>query len=207
MSKMNSSSANAPAVHSQRLHFVTLSSLMGSRSLSGLPTRQLKVLLEAGGGVAQIDSLSTALLPKALQALEGHKNPLEWLKKMVEHSDLLRRRGLDYLVVDTLQYTPKPELNEVTPLLQTLSQQGVQIVVVDQDRTPIFFTSMREVIRTDDFMKIYVKSLWSQSRALGRKRLTRAEPAARTPEAVKPMAAKAAQPARGFRFMERIFVA
>jgi len=180
--------------------------LMGSRSLSGWPTRQLKARMEACVG-AQVDWLSTSKLPQSLQVSTGHKKPLDWLKNMVETSDLLRQRGLDYLVLDTLQYTPESELSEITPMLQTLSQQGVQIVVVDQHQTPIFFTSMREVIRTDDFMKIYVKSLWLQSRALGPKRLTRAEPAARTPEKVKPMAAKAAQPARGFRLMERIFVA
>lgn len=183
-------------MRSQRLHFISLSNLMGSHSLSGLPIRQLKARMAACVG-GQIDALSTAKLPKALQALCGHKKPLDWLKKMVEDSDLLRDRGLDYLVLDTLQYTPESELNEITQLLQTLSQLGVQIVVFDQHQAPIFFTSMREVICTNDFMKIYVKSLWSQSRALGPKRVKRAPAAAKE---------ELTRPAARFRLMERIFV-
>lgn len=196
-------------MHGQCLNFITLSSLMGSRSLSGMPTGQLKARMEDYVG-AQIDSLSSAKLPKALQVLRGHKKPLDWLKNMVRYSDLLRSQGLDYLVLDTLQYTPESELDRITPILQTLSQQGVQIVVVDQDQSPIFFASMREVICTDDFMRIYVKSLWMQSRVLEPKRIRRTESPVRAPGKVKEVEVKVAslaKPAAGFRFMERIFVA
>lgn len=197
----------------QRYKFITLSGLMGTPSLTSLPQRKLKELLAACKGASVFDVLSSASFPRAMKELDGCKKPCDWLNSLIEHSDVLKDRGLHYLVIDTLQHLMASQVESVLPMLKTLARQGVQIVVIDQHHTPIFFTSMREVVCTDDFMKIYVKSLWSQSRALGPTR-------AKTPVPTKPAPVvakghgrnRARPPARttiktGIQFMERIFVA
>lgn len=193
---LNLSNRNSSAIGTMDSKFIALSSLMKSSSLSGLDLTELKTLLQVAEGRGTFSNFRTTRLPCALKSRLGNKDPCGWLEEIIVHSDELQMMGLGYLVLDTLQYLPRHSIRQLIPLLQLLPQHGIHVVMIDKGQSPIFFTTMREVTCTDQFLDIYVQSLWLESMVLNK------------PEPVlAPRSSKAhRKPAREFKMLERIFV-
>lgn len=176
--------------------FITLSSLMKSRSLSCLGLTELKTLLQSAEGRGILKNFRTTRLPSELQSRLGSKDPCGWLEELIAHSDVLQMMRLDYLVLDTLQHLQRHSILQLIQLLQLLPKHGIHVVVIDKDQSPIFLTSMWEVTCTDQFLNIYVQSLWQESMVLSKQ-----EPV------VAPRRTNAhRKPVREFKMLERIFV-
>lgn len=175
--------------------FLALSGLMRTRSLSGLLLSDMTAPLAAVLGQHKLEPLSIGRLPVVLREQVGIRRPAEWLAQLIAHSDCLKRHGLNCLLLDTLQYLEPPELGQVAPRLQLLAQRGIQTVVMDQDRCPIVLGTLHEIVATDQYIDIYVRSLQQRSWALTQSQQEAAEQARR----------RRLQPRR-FRLLERVFV-
>lgn len=175
--------------------FITLSSLMKSSSLSGLSLDEIRVKLQDSCR-EPAGAINLSRVPDALKQLIGEKNPCDWVERLIDNSSSLKTLGFTHLVVDTLEHLPVHQLNKIILFLKNMPQHSIHVVVIDQAKTPIFLTTMREVIRTDEFMGIYVKSLWTQSLQMASHRVV-----------AKRHSRPAAPPqSKGFKMMERIFV-
>lgn len=179
------------------IKFITLSSLMKCKSLSGLTRTEMATRLETSIGQGIFSLFNGALLPDSLQQMYGNKNPGAWLENIIVHSDKLKDFGLEYLIIDTLENLPYQAVNKIGSLLQTISQHGIHIVAIDKDKNPILLNTMREIICTDEFIKIYVKSIREQSSTINHKKEAAAHHAHRAPR----------KSAGHFQRMEQIFIA
>lgn len=175
--------------------FLVMSGLMRSRSLSDLLLIDMAAPLRAVLGQSPLEPLSAGRLPVVLREKLGTRRPGEWIEHLIGHSDALRRQGCHYLLLDTLQDVEDQELGRIKPLLQTLAQHGIQVVVMDRERCPVLLSTLREVVSTDQYIDIYLQSLRLQSLALTQSQQDNAERARQ----------KRQQPRR-FRLPGRIFV-
>lgn len=179
------------------IKFITLSSLMKGKSLSGLSLAEMAARLETATNQGIFSFFNGALLPDSPQQMCGHKNHAEWLEHIMVHSDKMKDLGLAYLVIDTLENLPYQAINKVGSLLQMIAQRGIHIVAMDKYKTPILLNTMREIICTDEFIKIYVKSIREQSTAISNK----------NDGAVHHVHIVPRKSARHFKRMEQIFIA
>jgi len=179
------------------LKFIALSNLMATSPLSGMNLTDLRTQLQTSLGQKTITNCSQAQLPPEMQDSVGKKEPQNWLRLIANCSEQLMDHDVQYVVVDTLQHLERSEVSEVTRLLQKISRKGLCIIAIDHHKTPIFFSTMREIVCTDEFMDIYVKSMWHASQKL--------KPRTRV-SAISPSKAPSTAPKK-FQFMSRIFVA
>lgn len=148
------------------IKFITLSRLMSSHSLSGMSTVELQTQLQTSLCEETISSCTHTQLPAKLKAMIGTKSPKAWMEALVVYFYHLQARNVQYFVLDTLQFLDKSDLGQVTQLLQHLSNSGIDVIAIDRHRTPLFFTAMRAILCTDDFMDIYLQSMWYESMSL-----------------------------------------
>jgi len=166
---------------------------MGASSLTDMTLTDLQIQLQTSLGDKAIAHCTNQQLPARLQNALGEKDPKRWLSRLSLCSGLLQDQNVRYFVLDTLQFLDRSDLDGMTLLLQKISRSGLSIIAIDHHKTPIFFSTMREIVCTDDFIDIYVQSMWQASRRLNVK-------APRAPKRVAP------EPTR-FQYMSRIFVA
>lgn len=87
-----------------------------------------------------------------------HANVTDLMADIAEKGRLLVRRGLDVLVIDTVGAVPKRKLPKFSADLKHLWQSGIEIVLCIEEQT-VFFDDMKELVTTNEFIDIYVKSM------------------------------------------------
>jgi hypothetical protein len=75
-----------------------------------------------------------------------------------------RTSGMQALLVDFIEPIPPAEITVMIENLIKIWRSGIDIIISDPEHTLISFNEMSDVVNGDEFVSIYVRSVWHNQR-------------------------------------------
>jgi hypothetical protein len=74
----------------------------------------------------------------------------------------LRASGLDALVIDTISGLKREQKDMFIASVTSIWLSGIEVILIDSDNKLISFNEIGEVVCSNQFIKIYIDSLWEE---------------------------------------------
>jgi acetylglutamate synthase len=153
------------------LQYIELSSLHWDPLAQPMARTCLKQQLKRRYGANQITRWDRVEHFISAGSIRDHADLEDLMTAVADNSQLLERHCLDVLVIDTVRALPNKALHKFSADVERLWQSGVEIMLYTGVE-PVFFEDMKNLVSNNNFVQIYIKSMWMDHQSREYRQLT-----------------------------------